>query len=801
MSSAVAVRPLGVSFFSSIRSREPEGRAIPWSKLSSWLCDVRVHDVDDKRDLPVWSPVSYTDGATRGSAGVESVSCLVLDYDDGTSIEDAERTWAPWAHVVHTSWSHTVSAPRFRVVLPLAGPVDRADWPGVWTWAHARSPNVDAACKDAGRIYFVPARRSQDAPWYSRTHDGPWLDPSQVVVPDQSGHRQRRSSPTTRASRAVCDALKNDHGARSWAAGALGAVTTGEPPRADKIQCPSCGDASVWFFLAPGQRAGADCKHLNSCGWSGFLDELLDAHGVDASHLDTGGERRDPGPDRGRRDDRDDSPGPLALVEALTRDVAAGRVDSDGFGARCVAIARACATSGAPSGPMWDLALATLEEAAHAAPGFVRVRERVGLIRKIGGAPRQDEDPLRTGRKDRPSDVMEHLDVKEDGTVLPHLLNITRILTLDPRWRDALWFDDFLATVMADGRPVTDAIQTEISLWLAETYQIHVPTVKVGEAVDNVARKKRRHVVREWLRSLQWDGERRLHKLLSGYLGAQHMDLTAAIGTRWMLSAVARVAEPGTGWQGRGGPGCKVDAMLVLVGAQGCGKSTALSILGGDWFRDSDLRIGDGSDQYLQLRGAWIYEAAEVDGWNKRQQAEIKAFLSSAEDYYRAPYGKHPEPHPRQVVFGGTTNKMDFLADPTGSRRFLPVRVGEIDVAALRRDRDQLWAEAVALYDAGEPWHLDAREADLLSLSAEMHRQVDAWEEAILKYVAQNWPAGLTTADVLRDAVMRPLERQTHSDVTRAGSVMRRAGYESSLIQRAGVRVRLWHPAGQRPPC
>lgn len=244
-----------------------------------------------KTRLPCWSPVRCHPGATRGIPAVAHVTCLVLDYDDGTSIEAAVEPWTDWPLMVATTWSHADDVPRFRVVLLLDQPVPAEAWPGAWQWAAERAAGtVDPACKDPSRLYLLPALRSVEAPYRRLLHDPgghllalDWERLPEVSTPSTSTGSASpsappRSRPPADAARARARALfKQDEPARRRAADWLSARTNDR--RADQVACPACGRPSVWFWLSPGALSTAQCHHKGSCGWWGYLDELLDARG------------------------------------------------------------------------------------------------------------------------------------------------------------------------------------------------------------------------------------------------------------------------------------------------------------------------------------------------------------------------------------------------------------------------------------------------------------------------------------------------------------------------------------------
>jgi len=776
---ASAVR-VSCSFFDSVRDRRPRPVTTSWAKLADRLSTVDpAPDADSKMDLAAWSPTIYVKGGTRGSKNVSAVTCLVLDYDDGTTIEQARRAWAPWAHAIHTSWSHKPDAPRFRVVVSFADPVPAKDWPAVWAWAYRRAPTIDKACKDAGRIYFLPARPSEDSPWVGEVHDGPPLRVTDDMM--QPPDPERASPGEARRT------LIESEAAREWAASRLGAEVVGEPPRADHIACPSCGDASVWFWIRPGPQARAECKHRNSCGWRGHLDELLGDPQDEPVRVPASVEWS-----------------VIGAVRDLARRLESGAAGDSEFGREAGDIAKRITPSMADrlaDDPAWESALYDLREAAAAADDVRAVGRRVDFLTDRVRRYAKTKDMIHTPRKVEDPEIFEHLDTREDGSVLPTLLNIVRIFEHDGRWKDALHYDEFRAVPVIDDQPIADHLETTAALWLGEKWGIHVPTTKVAEALDTVSRRRPRHSIREWLWSLEWDGTERIDRLLPRYFDVEPSPLMSILGARWMVSAVARVAPEGSGHSGEGGPGCKVDTMLVLVGSQGAGKSTGLKALAGpDWFRDSELRVGD-KDAYMQLRGAWIYEAAEIDGWSKREQAEVKAFLSSAVDHYRPSYGRHVIEQPRQCVFAGTTNREDFLSDPTGSRRYWPAVVGSVDVEAIRRDRKQLWAEAVHRYRSGEVWHLSAAESADLAAVSDAHRESDEWDVPVAAFLSKHWERGLTVGDILHGALDIPPSRQERRHQMRLGKLLASRGYDKKRIRvSSGARPTLWFPMGELPP-
>src|SRR5208337_3286540 len=232
------------------------------------------------------------------------------------------------------------------------------------------------------------------------------------------------------------------------------------------------------------------------------------------------------------------------------------------------------------------------------------------------------------------------------------------------------------------------------------------------------------HPVRDYLRSCRWDGTARLASWLPTYLGTEVNSYTAAVGRCWLISGVARIMRPGV----------KADSVLGLIGQQGILKSTALEVLASEpWFTDHISPLGE-KDSRLDLQGTWIVELAELDRVRGADLARVKNFLSTKTDKYRVPYGHRKQPFPRSCIFASSSNIGDMLTDETGNRRWWPVNCGRINIEALRRDSDQIWGEALALFEAGEKWWLAPELVRAAAFEADKHYQPGIWDEEILSW-------------------------------------------------------------------
>jgi predicted P-loop ATPase len=367
---------------------------------------------------------------------------------------------------------------------------------------------------------------------------------------------------------------------------------------------------------------------------------------------------------------------------------------------------------------------------------------------------------------------------------IPNLDNVCRVLERWDGFSGAVWYDTFREKILtrwdgADRREWTD--NDDLRLTRQVQSQIYIPRVSVEtvhQALSMTAFKQRKNELVQWLDGLEWDRLPRLEALLSAGFGATDKPYHSEVGKCWLLGMVARAYRPG----------CKVDTMPILEGSQGTGKSSALRVLGGEWFAECHESVTT-KDFYQVLKGAWLVEISEMHSFDRSEVERIKGIISCAVDRYRAPYGRNAEDHPRQSVFAGTTNRDDWQRDDTGARRFWAVRCGIIDTAWLAVHRDQLFAEAVARFRAGESWwSVPSVEA---AAEADERRPRDTWEDALRSYLDDTKQYGMQ--QLLENCLDIPLAKQDRVAQLRTGSAMRALGWEPRTLRRGlGQTIRVW---------
>lgn len=410
-----------------------------------------------------------------------------------------------------------------------------------------------------------------------------------------------------------------------------------------------------------------------------------------------------------------------------------------------------------------ELALARAVEAAGAivrivrfpedAPkldDFLATHDRKELAELLADADKHGLVPPDTTAPDEAwKPVFEHLRLDvTSGRPVKDVDNVVRILKHHPLWAGVLGYDvrgqrqlflreppvlpDVAVKAGSFPREITDSDVARVADWFSRqtclAWKTQPTTAQTGQAILMASEQTRIDTVRDYLVGLVWDGVPRLDRMAVVYFGTDDTEYNRTVTAKWMLSAVARVRQPG----------CQVDHALILEGEQGLRKSTALRILAGDaHFSDSLPHDLTSKDAKEHLNGPWIIELAELAALKRAELEGIKSFITCRTDRFRPAYGRRTVAHPRRCAFAGTTNNSEYLRDGTGNRRFWPIKCTRIDLDALARDRDQLWAEALHRVRAGEPWHVtDEQLAETIADEQAARREVDPWYEVVREFVS-----------------------------------------------------------------
>ena len=387
------------------------------------------------------------------------------------------------------------------------------------------------------------------------------------------------------------------------------------------------------------------------------------------------------------------------------------------------------------------------------------------------------------------------------------LFNIVKLLAELKEYRGRIIFDDFSDKVVfvdVDGtwQDFEDQHANDIRFYMEDRFYTSFNEKDIFSAAEIVAKRNRSNVLLDHIKSIKWDEQPRVEKMLIDYFGVEDNDLNKAYSKRFMISIIARmfatIHNP-----------VKVDTTLVLYGTQGQYKSTALSILALDhkfgrrFFQDTPFDMGN-KDAHLMTQGKIIVELQELAKRSKDKEIE-KSFLSLQIAKFRGPYKRCVQQLCRKCVFVATTNKNLILTDATGSRRFWVVTVGAgkdniydnkgnkieyvIDLAGLRKDIDQLYAEAYKMYTDGEQWWLtDTEEIARIKSSADYTDRHPLYD--IIKATAERLSTKgyVKVAEIIADMYNNPdiqhdkkhLEKSTRQNKAIITDVLLDIGYKYS---------------------
>lgn len=604
----------------------------------------------------------YLSGGIRKNANVMYRTVATLDIDYGTvNVWDDFTMAFGFAAMIYSTHKHSSKTPRYRLVFPLSRQVSPAEYEPLCRKIAAEIgiDLFDDTTYELPRLFYWPST-SKDADFVFDYQDGPACDVD-AILSQYVDYKDVSAWPlSSREGDVIAHEIKKQ-GDPTEKPGVIGAFC-----RAYSIE-----DAIDTFLSDKYEKTGHDGRYTYKLG--SVAGGLVCYEGKFAySHHET-----------------DPASKQLCNAFDLCRVHLFGAQDE---GSRALDVTRK------PS-------YAAMQEfaAKDKAVKLLMARERAQ-------AAADDFDGLDDAElpEDYNDEWKAELEYTKSGKLLCNIANIILILENDPALAGHIVHDLFTGMDSAkDGLPWnknanqwTDTDDANLRVWLEKHYDI-TGKEKIADALTAVLTRHSYHPIRDYLSGLTWDGVPRLDRIIIDYMGAEDSELNRAMSRKHFVAAVARVFNPG----------CKYDYCLIMSGAEGIGKSTLLRVMGGKWFNDSITTL-EGKEGMEQLRRAWVVELGELSSIKRSDVEQVKAHLSKQVDIYRAAYARRVLEHPRQCVFCGTTNEALFLKGDTGNRRFwvIPV-VAELRKyrdwsEAIRRDRDQLWAEAVHYYKQGEPLYL-----------------------------------------------------------------------------------------------
>lgn len=412
------------------------------------------------------------------------------------------------------------------------------------------------------------------------------------------------------------------------------------------------------------------------------------------------------------------------------------------------------------------------------------------IAEQLEAAPIGDSTPLPAGAGVSKKQLRQMLIQTANGGVKGCRENVYMVMENDPRLIGLAGLDMFSGLQMKR-RPTpwpsepgewTESDDFRLGMYMAEHHSLVLASI--GDIERGVAQAAREHSfnpVADYFDrcASMWDGQARVATAFTKYWGAADSEYLRLVATMFFIGIVVRGYRPGV----------KNDHAPVFEGGQGRGKSTALKVLGGDWFADTPFRMGE-KDGYLSIQGVLLYEVAELEQFNRSEVTAIKAFMSSTVDRFREPYGRRMKNMPRRCAFAATTNEDAYFKDSTGNRRFWPVETGRLDIDALIADRDQLFGEAIALMNAGVQWWPTYEQQQRLISPMQESREIpDPWHGRVYEYLEGVDVEGKPTmgGKVVRITARELLTRALHFELSkmgparaetmRIGAIMRKLGW------------------------
>lgn len=647
----------------------------------------------------------YLRNGKRSPENVEHRQLATLDIDFAhIDFWDDFTMQFDCAAVMHGTHKHSANDPRYRLILPLSRECSQDEYKAVSRWVAGQLDIelFDKTTFETNRLMFWPSS-PKDVDYYFVEQDGPWLDVD-LVLAEYIDWKDSSLWPTSEKEvRDVSDQAKKQEDPRekkgivgSWCRTYDISIVIEKflpefyiPTADDKRYTYTKGSTAAGLMVYQEDTFAFSHHGTDPCG--GKLCNAFDLVRIHKfGHLDEGST----------------SSGKPKSFEAM-----------ENFALKDKNVKKTIAED-------------SLNEARY---DFDEDYEDYSTVENVEG----DQEKL---------DWMTELAADAKGKYLSTSNNINTILANDARLKDNFKRNEFdgLRYVsrslpwrkISKPEPIKDVDYSGVRNYIESIYGISGER-KIDDALALEFQKKSYHPVKDYLGSLEWDGVKRIDKILPEYFGTADNAYTREIIRKKLVGSVARIYQPGV----------KFDLAMVLIGPEGCYKSSFIRIMGGEWFSDTFMTV-HGKEAFEQIQGVWLMEIAEMSGFKKADAEAVKHFISKQDDTFRAAYGRTPDKHLRQTTFWPTSNKWEVLNDPTGNRRFGPVKVIVEDIMKsvvddLPGERDQIWAEAVRLYRQGETLFLSPEADKIARVERSNHSETDERTGLIEQYLdarlPENW--------------------------------------------------------------
>jgi putative DNA primase/helicase len=659
----------------------------------------------------------YLRNGRRSPSNVVYRQILTLDIDFAhLQFWDDFTLQFDYGAVLHGTHKHSDASPRYRLIIPL----NREAKPDEYVAVARQIAGIlgielfDNTTFETNRLMFWPSV-PKDVAYYYEFQDGPPVDVDKVLATYQDWTDTSLWPTAGKVLREIGDAVKKQqdpqekNGIVGFFCRTHGIVGAIETYLADEYQPTNYNDR---YTYTKGSTSGGlmiydDTFAFSHHGTDPCSGKLCNAFDMVRIHK------------FGHLDDDQDKTGVKAPSFSAMEDFA--RKDEN---------VKATLATEKKANAKYDFAEAYVEDEAESQSEF--------------GDPDND-------------DWMTELENDRNGNYLSTAVNINIILANDNRFKNNFRKNNFDGKryvfrslpwdKIIKPRPIENDDYSGIRNYIESIYGI-ASALKIDDSLALEFKRNAFNPVKDYLGSLEWDGQKRIDTLLIDYFGADDNIYTRESIRKTLTGAVARIYKPG----------CKFDYVLTLVGDQGTKKSSFIKILGKEWASDSFTTV-QGKEAFEQIQGVWIMEVAELAAMRKAELETVKHYFTKQEDQFRPAYGRVSEVFYRMCVFIATTNKWDFLSDPTGNRRFNPIDVVKHRITKnvwidLADEVDQIWAEAVALFKGGESLIL-SYEAEVIAKKEQVkHSETDERKGLIELFLDRKLPKNWDDKDLSERRVL-----------------------------------------------